>query len=108
MESRQRKLPNKVNEQYILPILFLLVNITVVTWFYVVNEYSQANEVFETKYGFDQSAITSYKSELEFQIILCSVVLLITPLWLKYRKRWLLVAITLMHVAALYDFFYLN
>ena len=106
MELRQRKLPNKINEQYILPILFLLVNVTVVIWFYVVHEYSQSNEIFESKYRFDQSAIKNYTGDLKFDFLLFSIVLLITPLWLKYRKRWLLVAITLMHIGALYSFFY--
>ena len=105
METTQRKLPNTINEHFILPILFLLVNITVVVWFYVVHEYSQSNETFETHYRFEQSVIESYTGELKFQIILLSVILLLTPFCLKYRKRWLLLVITLMHSAALYYFF---
>lgn len=108
MELRQRKLPNKINEQYILPILFLLVNVTVVIWFYVIHEYSQSNEVFETTYRYDKLTIANYRSDLKFQLGLFSSILLITPLYLKYKKRWLLVAITLMHVGALYYFFYLK
>ncbi len=106
MEVQQRKLPDKMNEQYILPILFLLVNITAVVWFYVLHEYSQSNEVFEVKYRYDQSAIENYTSDLKSQLIVLSAVLFITPLYLKYRKRWLLIAITLMHVGTLYYFFY--
>ncbi|MEM0939222.1 MAG: hypothetical protein AAF600_04785 [Bacteroidota bacterium] len=108
MESKQRKLPNKIDEQYILLILFLLVNMTAVIWFYVVHEYNQSNEVFETQYRFDESSIESYTSELKFQIILLSIILLITPLYLKYRKRWLLIAITLMHIGGVYCFFYFS
>ncbi|MEM7107935.1 MAG: hypothetical protein AAF519_06895 [Bacteroidota bacterium] len=108
MELKHRKLPNKINEQYLLPVLFLLVNVTVVLWFYLVHEYSRSSEVFNTQYGIDQFEIARYRSELKFQIVLYSVVILISPLWLKYRKRWLLLAITLMHVTILYDFFYLK
>ncbi|MEM6806549.1 MAG: hypothetical protein AAF696_34435 [Bacteroidota bacterium] len=105
MEASQRKLPNKLDEQYILPVLFVLVNMSLVIWFYILHEYSQSNEVFEMKYRFDQASIATYTSELSFQLILFSIVLLITPLYVKFRKRWLLVAITLMHLAVLYLFF---
>ena len=105
MERTQRKLINTINEHFILPILFLLVNITVVVWFYAVHEYSQSNEIFETHYRFEQSAMESYKGELKFQIILLSIILLVTPFCLKYRRRWLLLVITLMHSAVLYYFF---
>ena len=108
MELRQRKLPDKINEQYILPILFLLVNVTVVIWFYVIHEYSQSNEVFETAYRYNKLTIANYRSDLKFQFGVFSGILLITPLYLKYKKRWLLVAITLMHAGALYYFFYLK
>ena len=107
MESLQRKLPSKLDEQYILPILFLLINITVIIWIYVIHEYNQSNQIFETYYRFDQLAIASYIGELKNQIILLSIVLVVTPLYLKYRKRWLLIAITLSHLGALYMFFYL-
>lgn len=108
MVLRERTLPNKINELYILPILFFLVNVTLVLWFYLLHEYSQSNAVFETKYHFDQLAMANYSHELKLQIILYGAVLLITPLYLKFKKRWLLVALTLMHVGVLYDFFYLN
>ena len=108
MELRQRKLPDKINEQYILPILFLLVNVTVVIWFYVIHEYSQSNEVFETAYRYNKLTIANYRSDLKFQFGVFSGILLITPLYLKYKKRWLLVTIALMHAGALYYFFYLK
>ncbi|MEM9869249.1 MAG: hypothetical protein AAF765_16250 [Bacteroidota bacterium] len=108
MEPRPNKVPDKVNEQYILPILFLLVNITIVLWFYVIHEYSQSHEAFKIYYRFDDAAIASYTRELKFQIILFSAVLLVTPLYLKYKKRWLLVSLTLIHSVVLYYFFYLK
>ncbi|MEM7106748.1 MAG: hypothetical protein AAF519_00885 [Bacteroidota bacterium] len=108
MESRTRKLPDKINEQYILPVLFLLVNITVVIWFYLVHEYSLSNEGFKTKYRFDELLIAGYKDELKLQLILFSAVLVVTPLYLTYKKRWFLIALTLMHLGVLYDFFYLE
>ncbi|MEM9361870.1 MAG: hypothetical protein AAGA43_04495 [Bacteroidota bacterium] len=107
MELKQKKIPNKLNEQYILPIFFLLVNITVILWFYIVYEYSQSNRVFENYYSFDQSSIENYKRELELQILLLTLVLLISSLWLKYRRRWFLVAITLAHAGFMYYFFYM-
>ncbi|MEM9364058.1 MAG: hypothetical protein AAGA43_15560 [Bacteroidota bacterium] len=106
MEVRQGKAPNKINEQYILPVLFLLVNITVIIWFYILHEYSQSDATFKTKYHFDTLAIENYASELKQQLLMFSLVLLITPLYLKFKKRWLLVAITLLHLGALYYFFY--
>ncbi|MEM8887595.1 MAG: hypothetical protein AAGD28_06380 [Bacteroidota bacterium] len=105
MEARERKLPDKINEQYILPLLFVLVNITIVIWFYLIHEYSQSDEVFKVQYGFDESKIINYTAELRLQIILFSIVLLVTPLYLKFKKRWLLVLISLLHVGALYYFF---
>ena len=105
MESSQRVLPNKVDEQYILPVLFLLVNVTLVIWFYLINEYAKPIDIFEIEYGFDQTAVASYLTEIELQILFFSVILLITPIYLKYRKRWFLIVITLMQLGVLYDFF---
>ena len=106
MEILERKLPNKFDEQYILPILFLLLNITVVIWFYLVHEYNQPNQVFRAEYRYDLAEINLYKSTLRVQLIIYSVVLAISPLYLKYRNRWLLTAITLAHLGALYYFFW--
>ncbi|MEM8893106.1 MAG: hypothetical protein AAGC88_00930 [Bacteroidota bacterium] len=105
MQAKQRALPNRVDEQYILPVLFLMVNITSVIWFYLINEYAKPIDIFEKQYGFDQAVAVFYLSELELQILFFSVVLLITPIYLKYRKRWFLIVITLMQLGALYGFF---
>ncbi|MEM9338702.1 MAG: hypothetical protein AAGA66_08250 [Bacteroidota bacterium] len=106
MEARKVKLPNKIDEHYILPVLFLLVNVTLVIWSYIVHEYSQSNETFELHYRFDQQSIDNYKTDLRAQVMLISMILLITPLYLKYKRRWLLVSITFMHLGGLYYFFY--
>ncbi len=106
MELAQRKLPNKVNELYILPVLLLLVNVTLVLWFYLIREYFQPHQMFVTEYNFNEVEIAAYLTELRLNIILTSTVLLITPLYLKFRKRWVLVSITVAHLVALYLYFY--
>ena len=106
MEPTQRKIPNKVDEQYILPILFLAVNVTIVIWFYLIHEYTQPNEVFQTQYGFDGTTREQYVANLGFQLDLFTAVLMVTPIYIKFRKRWLLIAVTLLHLGLLYYFFY--
>ena len=106
MDSKQRNIPDKINEQYILPVLFILVNITVVIWFYVIYEYNKSDKIFRELYKLNEFEIERYTGELKLQMILFSVVLLATPLYLKYRKRWLLAIITMMHMITLYYFFY--
>ena len=106
MEPTQRIIPNKVDEQYILPILFLAVNVTIVIWFYLIHEYTQPNEVFQTQYGFDSTTREQYVANLGFQLVLFTAVLMGTPIYIKFRKRWLLIAVTLLHLGLLYYFFY--
>ena len=106
MELTQRKLPNKVNELYLLPVLFLLVNVTIIIWFYVLYEYGQPEHTFTTRYNLGQTALSDYLSQLRFQIISVAILLLITPLYLKYKKRWFLIVITILHAVELYYFFY--
>ena len=106
MELTQRKLPNKVNELYLLPVLFLLVNVTIIICFNVLNEYVQPELSFTTLYNLGQTALSDYLSQLRFQIISVAILLLITPLYLKYKKRWFLIVITILHAVELYYFFY--
>lgn len=108
MEQKQKKSPDKINEQYILPLLFLLANITVVVWFYLIHELGRSNWAFETYYNFDRLAIEKYTDELKFELVLFSAVLLFTTSYSKYKKRWLLLTITLLHLGALFCFFYLK
>lgn len=108
MESSRRIRPNKLNELYILPIFFIAANITVVLWFYLVYEYSQSNETFAALYRFDQASIDLYLGGVKNHIILLTLILLVTPVIFKYKKRWLLIAITFLHLGELYYFFFMG
>ncbi|MEM9858247.1 MAG: hypothetical protein AAF843_12860 [Bacteroidota bacterium] len=108
MELQHRKLPNRLDEQYILPIFFLVANITAIIWFYIIHEYCQSDEVFKIQYRLDQFSMAHYKDGLKLQLLIFSVALLITPLYLKFRKRWLLIVITMIHSGVLYYFFSMN
>lgn len=92
---------HKINEHYLIPILFVLSSMSVIALVYFVNECLHSETYFKSFYGFDATQIAAYKTKMQLFIAALIAVLALKVLTLKYKSWLFSVAIILVNTILL-------
>ncbi|MEM8928642.1 MAG: hypothetical protein AAGC45_10595 [Bacteroidota bacterium] len=79
---------HKTNEHVLIPILFILGSMSVITLIYFINELVKPEHYMKAFYLFDHEEIAAYKRRISYLLVTLVIVLTGHLFALKY-KRWL-------------------
>ncbi len=102
MKGKTQQSFSKLDEHFLVPLLWFFVTATIISFIYLLAEYFTPTHTFTEYYRFDASQITEYKGRL---LILASAfcgLLALHYLSLKLKNRWIYLIVMLGNTVAFY------
>ena len=103
MKITPRRAFNKLDEHYLIPILWCFITATVICIFYLVGEYFTSITSFTEYYRFDEQQIAEYKQHILFLGSIYTGLLVLYYLSMRLKYRWFYALLMIGNTVALYQ-----